>query len=255
MALLDNVKTTRFSWAELESLITSPVINGRRLYVGDASRPNYFTWCITLNGASLSTDMAQRTVEVRLAPPEYRKNWDREVAQFIDSNRQAILADVVAVLRRPRKRVTKFSRWATWEGDVLSRLENPDDLVDLILERRSECDVEQEEGELIESAFDSRLRTLDYDTDLDDVFVPVALAADWLNLATGERYKVTGASRRLKQMINEGRLHHLQEAKHPESRKRGFRWVGEHADIAARVKLDVHHRIKLSKEEGKDGGF
>jgi hypothetical protein len=82
IALLDNVKTTRFSWAELEALITREVISGKRMYVGDASRPNLITWLITLNGASLSTDMAQRVVEIRLADPEYRETWESEVTAF-----------------------------------------------------------------------------------------------------------------------------------------------------------------------------
>ncbi len=40
IALLDNVKTLRLSWAELEAMITSPIISGRQLYVGEGQRPN-----------------------------------------------------------------------------------------------------------------------------------------------------------------------------------------------------------------------
>jgi hypothetical protein len=53
IALLDNVKTFNFSWGDMEDLITSSVISGRQLYVGDGTRPNYLVWAITLNGASL----------------------------------------------------------------------------------------------------------------------------------------------------------------------------------------------------------
>jgi hypothetical protein len=70
VALLDNVKSLRFSWSELESLITSPSVSGKRMYVGEAARPNVLTWFITLNGAALSTDMAQRSVIIKLAPPK-----------------------------------------------------------------------------------------------------------------------------------------------------------------------------------------
>ena len=53
VALLDNVKTLRFSWADLEALITADVISGRALYVGEGRRPNTLVWLITLNRASL----------------------------------------------------------------------------------------------------------------------------------------------------------------------------------------------------------
>ena len=39
IALIHNVKSLRFSWAELEALITAPVISGKQMYVGEASRP------------------------------------------------------------------------------------------------------------------------------------------------------------------------------------------------------------------------
>jgi len=56
--LLDNVKAHRFSWADLEGLITSRDVSGRALYKGEGRRPNTLVWVITLNGASLSKDMA-----------------------------------------------------------------------------------------------------------------------------------------------------------------------------------------------------
>ncbi|MEO8498240.1 MAG: hypothetical protein ABI614_24505, partial [Planctomycetota bacterium] len=61
VAVLDNVKSHRFSWADWEGLLTASAIGGHRMYVGEASRPNTLTWLITLNGASLSTDVAQRS--------------------------------------------------------------------------------------------------------------------------------------------------------------------------------------------------
>ena len=89
------------------------------MYVGEASRPNLITWLITLNGASLSTDMAQRVVEIRLADPEYRETWDSEVTAFIDANRDSILGDLIRFLRQPPKPLVRCSRWATWDGQVL----------------------------------------------------------------------------------------------------------------------------------------
>src|SRR5437016_12783758 len=47
VAMLDNVKTLRFSWADLEALITTDVISGRQLYDGEGRRPNTLTWVVT----------------------------------------------------------------------------------------------------------------------------------------------------------------------------------------------------------------
>ena len=44
MAVIDNVKSLRLSWAEFEAIVTSPVISGKQLYVGEGQRPNLLTW-------------------------------------------------------------------------------------------------------------------------------------------------------------------------------------------------------------------
>lgn len=110
LCLLDNIKTTRFSWGELEGVVTGNTISGKRLYVGEGSRPNRLTWMITMNGASLSTDLAQRVIEIRLASPSYDPEWENKVFGFIRENREAILADVIAFLRGPQQKIESPSR-------------------------------------------------------------------------------------------------------------------------------------------------
>ncbi len=66
---IDNVKTNRLSWAELESMITSPEVSGHRMYSGEATRPNTLLWTLTLNGPAMSRDMAQRSVIMTLGVP------------------------------------------------------------------------------------------------------------------------------------------------------------------------------------------
>jgi hypothetical protein len=94
VARLDNVKSLRFSWDDLEGLITAPVISGHRLYQGEARRPNTLLWGITLNGASLSKDMAQRCMIVVVNRPQYSPTWEAELREFIDTNRWQIINDV-----------------------------------------------------------------------------------------------------------------------------------------------------------------
>jgi hypothetical protein len=94
LARIDNVKTYRFSWADLEGLITSPIISGHRMYCGEGRRPNYLTWALTLNGASLSKDLATRVVVVKLARPQYSPNWEDTVRAYIEEHRSQILNDI-----------------------------------------------------------------------------------------------------------------------------------------------------------------
>ena len=90
IALLDNVKTLRLSWAELEAMITSPIVSGRQLYVGEGQRPNLLTWFITLNGVSMATDMAQRSVIIKVVRGKNDGPWWEQTRQFIDQHRERL---------------------------------------------------------------------------------------------------------------------------------------------------------------------
>ena len=247
IALLDNVKTLRFSWAELEAMITAPEISGKRLYVGNATRPNNLTWIVTLNGASLSTDMAQRCVIVKLRKPEYTGTWEEETYAFIRDNRDAIIGDIIGFLRSERKPLERHSRWGDWEDDVLSRLPDPAEAQLIIAQRQQTSDVEEEEADLIEDYFKGELRALNYAPDLDVIFIPSTLVCRWFNCAANERMRTTSVTRLLRQWISEGRLHRIQHNKCL-TYGRGFVWVGESADPSDRINTDIEARIEHVKE-------
>lgn len=250
VASLDNLKTTRFSWPEIESIITNDVINGKRLYVGDASRPNLLTWIITLNGASLSTDMAQRVVEIRLGEPQYSGDWESNTKQFIETNREKIFADIVAFLQRNPQPLKRLSRWASWESQVLARVQSPNECLDLVINRRGEVDVEQEEGQVIEDYFAHKLAVLDYDLQRADVFIPNDVATEWYNRATNEHKKTTGVTRTLKQLHDERTIWRIQPARANGTGERGFRWIGEH--VAAMEPTSYDLRKRLADRNGND---
>lgn len=54
VGLIDNIKTGRFSWAELEALVTAEVISGKAMYIGEARSPNLITFVATINGPATS---------------------------------------------------------------------------------------------------------------------------------------------------------------------------------------------------------
>ena len=197
VALIDNVKSLRFSWSELESLITSSVISGRQMYVGEGRRPNTLTWVITLNGASLSRDMAQRCVIVKVKTPKYTGNWLKDTRNLINTRRWEIIGDLVSILRRPSPELIVKSRWGSWEADVLSCVGDYEACQDTISDRAADVDDDREEMEAIREGFRQKLLASNKQGGLGPdeahVFIPSELAADVINEITGERRPVNKA--------------------------------------------------------------
>lgn len=238
ITLYDNVKTNRLSWGEYESLITARDISGHRLYAGERTRPNTLLWCLTLNGPSMSRDMAQRSVIIKLRRPEHSGTWEDEVKAFVETNRWQIMADLAAYFQRPAQELQRHSRWGTWEREVLSRLPEPADAQQVILERQGAVNADDEEAQDVADFFRQQLESLGYDPDADTVHVPNELAREWFVRATGASATTTGVSRAIRQAHDEGTLPQI--APNPcRSYGRGFLWMlkagGQvHYDIADR---------------------
>jgi hypothetical protein len=253
VTILDNLKTLRFSWAELESLITAPMVSGKRMYVGEAQRPNVLTWVLTLNGASLSTDMAQRCVIIKLKRPQRDGEWEESVAKFVSENRQRIIADLVGKLRVDPVKLQKFSRWATWERAILARLPEPSEAQAVIEERQGQVDIEADEAAVIEEFFEAQLKALGYDTETDCVFVPSEFSARWLDWATNDKRSPIVAGRVLGQFCREGRFKSIQQNK-TNAWGRGFIWWGQ-KHVGGSVFVDLPSRFaekKLREEREKE---
>lgn len=247
IAFLDNVKTMRLSWAELEALVTETVISGRQNYVGEAQRPNLLSWFLTINGASMAPDMAQRSIIIRLAKGECVGAWEEETAKYINEHRSQIIADIVSLLKTPRElpETFQFSRWATWERNVLSRVSDPVDAQKQYLERQGVADYENDEAAIVEEFFWHQLAKFEYSPDHAYVNLPSEYAAAWYCRATKERLKVPQACRKLVQMIEEGQIKRLE----PNSCKkfgRGFIWTGE--KVTGPVLPNLDYGIRERKE-------
>lgn len=244
VALLDNVKSLRLSWAELESLITNPVISGRQLYVGEGQRPNLLTWFLTLNGVSMATDMAQRSIIIKVVRGKNDGPWWEQTRQFIDTHRVELIGDLIAALRAEPFPLTEYSRWATWEQHVLCRLPEPGDAQALIMERQGKANCELDEAEIIEEHFAEQLRRLGYDSRKIQVRIPVAVAARWYGWAVGEPTKTAAASKWLNQLANEGQIRRIS----PDASRtygRCFIWTGEKADVVCEpIENDLSDRIE-----------
>lgn len=243
IARIDNVKSHRFSWSELESLITAHSISGKQLHVGEGTRPNTLTWVITLNQASLSTDMAQRSVIIKILAPKRSGKWEKRASEFIEKNRDAIISDLLTVLRLPVVDLPKYSRWASWEENVLSKLPDAERLQELIAKRAAEADVERDEIEAIEELFFDKLSELEYEPDNEKIHIPPKISAAWYSEAVTDK-KMSNPSavgRTLKQFVREGRTTYLQ-VNPSHKHGRGLLWVGRECSEDDKVDYTIESR-------------
>jgi hypothetical protein len=186
LVLLDNVKSLKFSWAELEALITTDSVSGHRLYHGEGRRPNTLTVCITLNGASLSRDLAKRCVIVKLKRPQYRAAWEEDAIRLIESRRWEIVGDILTELRRDEEPLSVCSRWGAWEGAVLSRVADPSECQKVIGERQEEVDDDTTEADLVRDYFSEQISHRRHDPSRAVLWIDSRTAAHWCNEALNE---------------------------------------------------------------------
>jgi hypothetical protein len=191
---LDNVKTHKFSWADLEGLITSSEISGRALYVGEGRRPNTLVWMITLNGATLSKDMAQRCVIIKLGRPTIRASWEEEVKGFIRANLWGLLADIRQLLEMSSSVTQAETRWAAWERDVLGKVKDWRELQPEIRARQQSVEDDDDERSHIIEFFSQQLEERSHFPDEEMVFIPALVAAEWVSEATRTNYATNRAS-------------------------------------------------------------
>jgi hypothetical protein len=248
LALLDNAKTMNFSWAEFEALITTTHISGKRLYVGEARRPNNLTYFITLNGASLSTDIAQRCCIIKLAKPIYSGSWEDDTMALIDDLREDIIADALGFLQSPAQTLERCSRWGAWEREIIARTPEPTEAQAVIRERQQVADVDKEESQIIEDHFRTQLIDYQYDVETEKIFIPSKIVNRWFSDATNEKPSAIKVSKMLRQKINEGGFSCIQDC--GRSYGRGFVWVGLQWDCESPTLTDLGHRIEIDTRRG-----
>jgi hypothetical protein len=222
VACLDNVKTPRFSRADLEGLITAATISGKELYRGEGRRPNTVVWFITLNAASLSKDMAQRCICIKLARPEFKADWESNVRAYVREHRWAILADVKRALEDEPLPMLPQTRWAAWERDVLSKTDMLPKCQDLIVERQNAVDDDNEERDQVVELFEAKLKLFQHPRTA-RVRIPSITAFHWLKEISPVK-SVNAASAMLRRMAIK------QLSKNDKGNSRGWIWTPEESD-------------------------
>jgi hypothetical protein len=144
--LIDNVKG-KLSGGDIEGAITAEVIDGHKMYYGQASRPNLFTWVITTHVPSLSRDLTGRSVIVKVGARRHDFDFIGWAGQHIDRHRAAIIAELVEILAgEPLCSIGAAGRdrWVAWQNAILSRFEDGEELAKLIRSRRPVVDADAE---------------------------------------------------------------------------------------------------------------
>lgn len=118
---MDNIKAQSLSNETLESLITAKRVSGHQMFRGHNSIPNAFTYVLTFNDAVLSKDMSQRCIIIRLKRPQYIAEWWDGVTDFIETNRERIIADIGHMFAKDAPALPAASRFAKWERHVLGK--------------------------------------------------------------------------------------------------------------------------------------
>jgi hypothetical protein len=249
VVLLDNVKKTKFSDQGIEALITAPEISGHKYFVGGGSRPNLLTWFITMNGPSLSRDLAQRTINIVLKRPKHTGNWIEQVNSHVATYRDEIVSDVAAFFARERQQISYPTRWGLWESEIASRLADPDAVCSTIRNRENINDDDYQTAQAIEELVYHRLtEDVGYEK-TDRVHISNERIAAWVNKAVGDEAKggVRQAIATLTRLENSGLLHSL--SRNP-SRKHGRGWLFSVAFDEGQPLYDLEERILKTMGSG-----
>lgn len=237
---LDNIKTNLFSWAELESLVTCPEISGHQMYVGENTRPNMLVFLLSINGPSLSRDLAQRCIPIKFGKPTYSDSWKDDTRKFIDENRWRIMGDIAAFFEQPADELPAYSRWGAWQRAVLCRLPEPVDAAKVIAERQAAINGDDDSVNELEDLFAERLRKLGYDPDVDWVHLPSELATRWYNAVTASKLSPTAITRTIKQAYGEGMCKRL-KVNPSRAKGRGLLWAP--TDTTNGIYYDIEEQI------------
>ena len=222
--MLDNLKTLRLSNEDIEKLITSPRISGKALYVGEGQRPNTLTVALTINGASLSKDLSQRSIPITLARPTFSANWLTDTQALIDSDRWEIISDLLRLLRQPAVPLSGSSRWGLWEREILGRLSNPDRLQHLIVERQADIDTDKAEADEVRDAIIRALESQGCSPENGPYFMSSMDLSKILSEVLAETISATSVTPRLRAFsISEMRISKYN------GKVRGWRWDGASA--------------------------
>lgn len=159
---LDNVTGTLRS-SNLAMLVTAGSITGRATYGrGEENRPNNLTYVVTINGATVDTDIASRAYYIMVAKPKMNPKWGDDIQDYIRENRLQIFADILDVIRNHKPfDVTPVTRVPQFEVTILQAAcqteEQYQKVMNFLMNRKEETNTDEELARRIEEELTQKL--------------------------------------------------------------------------------------------------
>jgi hypothetical protein len=198
--LVDNV-TGDFQSPELADLITSKHITGMAPYGrGEETRPNNLVYAITANSATVSTDLADRSIYIHVRKPQPAEliGWKDRIQSYIDAHRLEIFADIIAMLSSHVlfPDVLPTTRFPEFELNVLQPAcgdaETIAEVLAHLVGARADSNVEEDQARMIAELFESNIaRALGTDIPA-PVFIRSDLVNSWGRTAIQDSYEFKG---------------------------------------------------------------
>jgi len=207
----DNVKTDKLDSDVIEFMLTSSSFTTDKKWASSVTLQNYYTTVITFNNPSFSEDMAARLINIHLERPSLaeRRVFAKELPEFIEANRDAIIADILYRLQNAKGEVDCEwgTRFPAWETEVLlpSCGQAMPEVLKTILTRQGVISESSTAADDIAEIFESNIRDAIRQTrqenggtnDLENswkadneiqFFVPSAILRDWLIRYYGKKF-------------------------------------------------------------------
>lgn len=184
--VMDNV-VARVVNRTLEGLLTAQTVTGWRPHHGQFSRPNDLTYYITSNRPSMTRDLADRSIVIKIGRPRHESSFVDWASKFLADNRPQVIADIVARLSaEPVGELPKTlrDRWQAWQDGVLRRcvgtLAEAEAVAGLVQERRGEVDADSEQAERVAEVIREKVRRRGVEPDDTSVSITRPEMLGWL---------------------------------------------------------------------------
>ena len=178
--LIDNMRK-KVASADLESMLTAPIIDGHRMYHGQFSRPNRLTYFITANTPRMSQDLADRAVLIRIGQQKHESDWASWIERFMTDNRPQLVSDLIGFLKtEPQCRIASANRdrWGPWQDGILSLFEQGNEMAAESKARRPLVDSDAEDAADFRSEMEAELRERGHDPVTEQVKIPRQVMAE-----------------------------------------------------------------------------
>jgi len=184
--LVDNV-TNDFCSAELSDFMTAETISGIAPYGrGEETRPNNLTYVITSNSASVDNDLSDRCYFVKVQKPTRSSTWKRDVLDYIAKNQMAIIADIIGMLKTSEHLTdAPVTRFPEFEETILRGVcaddEEYHDAIEILMESKSDSNVEDEHAKTLEDEFHARILDEGFQPGMEYLFLRGDVVKHWMD--------------------------------------------------------------------------